>query len=112
MNPLPSSFLHAAYNEDSPQIWPLYDTFQMSGLRKCNSTLQSCTPEMVGCPFQERAGNRAMGNLPVPSTGQSSGQLGEEAARGKGRCRAGYLVKPGWGEERRTLAETGGAVHP
>lgn len=34
----------------------------MSGLKKYNSTLQSCTPEMVGCPFQERAGYRAMGS--------------------------------------------------
>lgn len=53
-----------------------------------------------------------MGTLPAHSTGQSSAQLGEEAARGKGRCRAGYFMKRGWGEERQTLAETGGAVHP
>lgn len=84
----------------------------MSGLKKCNSTLPSCTPEMVGCPFQERAGSRAVGSLPAHSTGQSSAQLGGEAARGKGRCRAGSFMKRGWGEERQTLAETGGAVHP
>lgn len=53
-----------------------------------------------------------MGNLPAHSTGQSSAQLGREAARGKGRCRAGYFMKRVWGEERQTLAETGGAVHP
>lgn len=85
--------------------------FQMFGLKKCNSTLQSCTPEMVGCFFQEGAGNRAMGRLPVHNTGQSSAQLGEEAACGKGSCRAGYFMKRGWGEERLTFAETGGAVH-
>lgn len=52
-----------------------------------------------------------MGRLPVHNTGQSSAQLGEEAARGKGSCRAGYFMKRGWGEERLTFAETGGAVH-
>lgn len=84
----------------------------MSGLKKYNSSLPSCTPGMVGCPFQERAGSRAGGSLPAHSTGQSSAQLGGEAARGKGRCRAGCFLKHGWGEERQTPAETGGAVHP
>lgn len=59
-----------------------------------------------------RAGKGAVGSHSIHNTGQGSAQLGEEAARGKGSCRAEYFMKHGWGEERQTLAETGGAVHP
>jgi len=53
-----------------------------------------------------------VGSHSIPNTGWCSAQLGEEAASGKGSCRAEYFMKRDWGEERQTLAETGGAVHP